>query len=62
MNLDFAAFRVFRAARWDNVKQGFGRWRHQARLRAEFLNLSDRGLQDIGLLNRTVDIRFRRPF
>lgn len=44
------------------VRHGFAEWRHQAHLHHELTGLSDRYLQDIGIIRRGKDYRPPRPF
>lgn len=47
-----------RARGWRRVKQTFAKWRHDTHLHHEFMTLSDRCLEDIGISRRsTADVR-----
>jgi uncharacterized protein YjiS (DUF1127 family) len=47
---------------WRMLKQALSEWRRQACSRSELANLSDKGLQDIGLSRRPADRETCKPF
>lgn len=47
---------------WQQVRDGFAEWRHQARLHNELMDLNDRYREDIGLRRRTGDYNPSVPF
>ena len=51
-----------RALHWSRVKIDFVEWRRRTRLRHELAELSDRGLQDIGMARATAGFETAKPF
>ena len=45
-----------------NVTQGFANWSRRARSRKELMNLSDRGLNDIGIARHNSGLKACKPF
>jgi uncharacterized protein YjiS (DUF1127 family) len=45
-----------------HVKQGFANWSRRARSRKELMNLSDRGLNDIGIARHNSGLKACKPF
>ena len=45
-----------------HVKQGFANWSRRARSRKELMNLSDRGLSDIGIARHSSGLKSCKPF
>jgi uncharacterized protein YjiS (DUF1127 family) len=45
-----------------HVTQGFANWSRRARSRKELMNLSDRGLNDIGIARQSSGLKACKPF
>ena len=61
-NLNGTAIRPLLALRLCEMTQRLAGWRRQVQSRAELMNLSDRGLQDIGMSRCTADFGASKPF
>jgi uncharacterized protein YjiS (DUF1127 family) len=47
---------------WSQMKQGLANWSRRARSRKELMNLSDRGLNDIGVARHNSGLKACKPF
>ncbi len=62
LNKNTKTARPSRLLSLSHVRQGFANWSRRARSRKELMNLSDRGLNDIGVARHGSGLKSCKPF
>ena len=62
LNKNTKTARPSRLLSLSHVRQGFANWSRRARSRKELMNLSDRGLNDIGIARQSSGLKACKPF